>query len=278
MPEERLSPTQPYSTGMPSTRVPDPVERTMWGLSPIDQLWCRLQFRRMPYEGPFTPIQVRKTLMTPGTTGANSWGSAAVDKDRGLLVTNAMHMAGWVRLIPRDEANRLGLRAGEEKSALGHGTSTPAQAGLRYAAAYGQFISPLGVPCTEPPFGTMNAIDLDTGKLVWSKPLGLASESGPWGLRSRLPLTIGTPNTGGAIVTRGSLTFVGASQDGRLRAFETATGREVWAWKLPTGAMATPSTYWSDASGRQFVVIAVSGHRYINSPPADYVMAFALPR
>lgn len=279
VPEEKpLSPTQPFSLAMPSTRVPDPVERTMWGITTIDQLWCRLQFRKMRYDGPFTPPGTQMTIMSPGTTGANSWGSIAVDKDRGLIVTNAMHLAGTIRLIPRKEADAAGVRPGQTHGAGGHLATAVAQAGLPYAAdVKAAFLSPLGVPCTQPPFGTMNAIDLNTGKLVWSKPLGIASESGPWGLRSHMPFTIGTPNIGGPVATRGGLTFVGATQDRMFRAFETATGKELWRHRLPTGAMATPTTYWSDRSGRQFVVIAVSGHKYITSPPGDYIIAFALP-
>jgi quinoprotein glucose dehydrogenase len=133
------------------------------------------------------------------------------------------------------------------------------------------------VPCTEPPFGSLSAIDLNTGKLVWTKPFGLADQSGPWGFRSFLPLTIGTPNTGGTIVTRGGISFIGASQDGRFRAFETATGKELWSYRLPAAAMSTPSTYLSEKSGRQFVVVPAAGHAYIPSPSGDYVIAFSLP-
>lgn len=280
VPEEKpLSPTQPFSLALPSTRIPDPVERTMWGITALDQLWCRLAFRQMRYDGPFTPPGTQMTMMTPGTTGANSWGGIAIDKDRGLVVTNAMHLAGTIRLIPRKEADAQGVRPGQTHGAGGHLATAVAQAGLPYAAdVKGAFLSPLGVPCTQPPFGTMNAIDLDTGRLVWSKPLGIASESGPWGLRSGLPFAIGTPNIGGPVATRGGLTFVGATQDRMLRALETATGREMWRYRLPTGAMATPSSYWSEKSGRQFVVIAASGHKYIISPPGDYLIAFALPK
>lgn len=285
VPGERLSRTQPFSTGMPSTRGPDPVERTMWGITPIDQLWCRLRFKQSRFDGPLTPIGTNTTLLNPSVNGANSWGSVTIDKDRGLMITTGQHLVSWSRLIPRKIADQMGLKPGQFTSDTGHGGVAMgggyafAQQGLPYAVAYSQvFQSPLEVPCTEPPFGTMNAIDLNSGKLVWTKPFGLASESGPLGIASHIPLTIGTPHTGGAISTRGGLTFVGASQDRRLRAYESATGRELWSYKLPTGAMATPSTYYSAKSGRQFIVIAVSGHAYIKSPPGDYVIAFALAK
>jgi quinoprotein glucose dehydrogenase len=279
LPGEKLSPTQPFSLAMPSTRIPTLVERTMWGISPLDQLWCRLEFRKMRYEGPYTPFGLGWTLMTPSTTGANNWGGIAVDKDRNLLIANAMHLAGRIRMIPRKQADAEGIKPGQTTGADGHITNVSAQMGLPYAAQpEAAWMSPLGIPCTQPPFGTMNAIDLSSGKLVWSKPLGVASESGPWGLRSGLPLTIGTPNIGGPVATRGGVTFMAGTQDRMIRAFDSATGKEVWSYRLPTGAMATPSTYWSEKSGRQFVVIAVSGHKYIRSPAGDYIMAFALPK
>ncbi len=279
LPGEKLSPTQPFSLAMPSTRIPDLVERTLWGISPLDQLWCRLEFRKMRYDGPYTPLGTGWTLMTPSTTGANNWGGVAIDKDRGLLLANAMQLAGTIRMIPRKQADAEGIKPGQTTGPDGHITNVSAQTGLPYAAQpSAAWMSPLGIPCTQPPFGTMNAIDLASGKLVWSKPLGLASESGPWGMASHLPLTIGTPNIGGPVATRGGVTFIAGTQDRMIRAFDTATGKEVWRYRLPTGAMATPSTYWSDKSGRQFVVIAVSGHKYIRSPAGDYVMAFALPK
>ena len=182
-------------------------------------------------------------------------------------------------MIPRKEADAEGIKAGQTLGGDGHLTNVSAQMGLPYAAQpEAAWMSPLGIPCTQPPFGTMNAIDLSSGKLVWSKPLGIASESGPWGLRSGLPLTIGTPNIGGPVATRGGVTFMAGTQDRMIRAFDSATGKEVWSYRLPTGAMATPSTYWSEKSGRQFLVIAVSGHKYIRSPAGDYIMAFALPK
>jgi quinoprotein glucose dehydrogenase len=272
---------------MPSTRGPEPTERTMWGISPIDQLWCRVRFRKMQYFGPLTPFGTKPTLMNPGAVGANSWGSVAIDKDRGLMIMNSMHLVGWGQLITRKQADRIGLKLGlstvsgklGEGFEIGHEAGAFPQAGTAYGAFYAEaFRSPLDVPCSEPPFGSMSAVDLNTGKLVWTKPFGLADKSGPWGLKSFLPLTIGTPNTGGTIATRGGVSFVGAAQDARFRAFETATGKQLWSHQLPAGAMSTPSTYISARSGRQFVVVAASGHAYIKAPPGDYVVAFALPR
>jgi quinoprotein glucose dehydrogenase len=277
-PGERLSPTQPFSTGMPATGGPDPDERTMWGLTPFDQLWCRIAMREVHFGGQFTAIGLNApTLVNPSVNGANNWGSIAVDRDRHLMIVPGMRLATWARLISREEAIRRG--ANRPMGANAHMTyGLNPQLYLPYAIEMRPFVSPLGVPCTSPPYGTLSAVDLATGKLVWTRRLGTATRSGPLGISSHLPFAIGTPLAGGAIATRGGLTFIGASQDRMLRAFETATGREVWSAALPTAGMATPSTYWSDKSGRQFVVIAAGGHKYIESPPGDYIVAFALPK
>jgi glucose dehydrogenase len=141
----------------------------------------------------------------------------------------------------------------------------------------GMFMSPLFVPCNKPPHGKLNAFDLTTGKLLWSKALGTARDSGPMGMRSRLPFTIGTVTIGGAITTQSGLTFIAATQDRMLRAFNTATGEELWHADLPSGGQATPMTYMSD-NGRQYVVISSGGGGGAQSTLDDYVVAFALPQ
>jgi quinoprotein glucose dehydrogenase len=89
---------------------------------------------------------------------------------------------------------------------------------------------------------------------------------------------MGVPNIGGAVATRGGVFFIGSSQDKYLRAYETATGRELWRTRLPAGGQATPMAYWSNGSGREFVLIAAGGHGGLLTTPGDYIMAYALPK
>jgi quinoprotein glucose dehydrogenase len=125
--------------------------------------------------------------------------------------------------------------------------------------------------CQQPPWGRLSAIDAQTGKIAWSVPLGVTDEL-PKGKR----LT-GRPNIGGPISTASGLTFIGASDDGRFRAFESATGKMLWEYKLPAAAHATPSTY-RGKDGRQYVVVTATGGSFLDSPlTSDVVMAFALP-
>jgi quinoprotein glucose dehydrogenase len=134
---------------------------------------------------------------------------------------------------------------------------------------YNRWLDPDGYPAIKPPWGTLNAIDLNTGEYLWRVPLGEYPELAARGV----PKT-GTENYGGPLVTGGGVIFIGASKDENFRAFDRATGRELWRFKLPAGGYATPATY--EAGGRQFVVIACGGGK-MGTKSGDAYIAFALP-
>jgi quinoprotein glucose dehydrogenase len=279
-PGERLAPTQPYSDGMPSFRGADLVEADMWGLTPLDELWCRLRFREARYDGPATPPGLTSSVQMPGDAGGSEWGGVAVDLSRRIVVVNSNNLPFYVRLMPRAAADKLGLKPFAAADVADPNlevriAAQPPQLGTPFAVLTLPFVSPLYVPCTRPPFGRLSAVDLDTGKLLWSQPLGTAQNVGPLGIASHLPFVIGTINFGGSVVTGGGLTFIAASTDEHLRAFETATGRLLWEAPLAAGGHASPMTYM--AGGRQFVVAAAGGNRFAGSPEGDYIVAYALP-
>ena len=277
VPGERTSPTQPYSVGMPNFAGPQLTEKMMWGLTPIDQAWCRVMFQKSRVLGDMAPPRLGKyTIVSPGYQGGSDWGGVSIDTRRDILIGNANRMAMRVMLIPRAEADKLGLKPMGSKG-QGDPGGKSAMAGTPYAIDLAPFLSPLGVPCQQPPFGTISAIDLKTRKMLWSKPFGTARDSGPFGLPSFLPFTMGVPNTGGSVVTASGLSFIAATQERAFRAFNTRTGQELWKARLPAGGQATPMTYLS-RSGRQIVVLAVGGHKAIEAKSGDYVIAYALPR
>jgi membrane-bound PQQ-dependent dehydrogenase (glucose/quinate/shikimate family) len=272
VPGEWTSPTQPFTTGFPSFAGPKLREQDMWGLTPLDELWCRIRFKKARYEGPFTPTEsTRNTLFFPGTAGGIDWGSVSVDTERGLVAVNALRFANFGRLLPRQEAPAV--------AGGGGGIATFPMAGTPYVFQQTLFMSPLHVPCMPPPYGSIAVLNLNTRKLLWSKSLGTAAGSGPFNIPSRLPIRMGVPNMGGSIVTAGGLVFIAAAQDRMLRAYDIGSGRELWRAQLPAVAAATPMSYVSSTTGRQYVVVAAGGHYGIPGPPiAGSVIAFALPR
>jgi quinoprotein glucose dehydrogenase len=146
------------------------------------------------------------------------------------------------------------------------------QAGTPYGLRRELLASPLGLPCTAPPWGSLAAVDLRRNAIRWQVVLGSTRDRTPWFVPAR---TIGMPNLGGPIVTAGGLVFVAAATDNYLRAFDVETGSELWKGRLPAGGQATPMTY--ESHGRQFVVIAAGGHGALETDKGDYVVAFALP-
>jgi quinoprotein glucose dehydrogenase len=132
-----------------------------------------------------------------------------------------------------------------------------------------RFFDPNGYPAVKPPWGTLNAIDLNTGEYLWRVPLGEFPEL----TKKGVPIT-GTENYGGPIVTAGGLVFIAATKDERIRAFDKKTGKVLWEFQLPAGGFATPITY--QVNGKQYVVIAAGGVKNGHKPGGSYI-AFALP-
>lgn len=277
-PDQR-APTQPFST-YHSLRKPDLTEAQLWGMSPIDQMICRIQFRLASYNGVFTPpTSDRHSIEYPGYNGGSDWGGIAMDPQRGVLIANYNDMPNYNRLIPRAEAEKLGWAPrNQARGKIGgaEGAGDP-QAGAPYAINVnaGWRLPVTGLLCKEPPYGGIRAIDLKTGKTLWDRPLGEARTNGPFGIPSMLPITIGTPNNGGSVVTAGGLIFIAATTDNLIRAVDIKTGKTLWTDKLPAGGQATPMTY--EVNGKQYLVIVAGGHHFMETPAGDAVIAYALP-
>lgn len=274
VPGEPVSASQPFSA-LPSVRGPDLTESSMWGLTALDQLWCRIEFRKSRYSGIFTPPGLTQSINFPGFLGGTNWGGGSFDSATGRIVFNLSHVPVRVQLLPRAEADRRGIGPASPETAPS-GTEF-AQKGTPYAAVVRPFLSPLGIPCNEPPFGRIVSMDLNARKLAWDTVLGTTRDSGPFGMESHVPLRTGMPNTGGSIATAGRLVFIGAAQDRTFRAFDIDTGRMLWSHRLPAGGQAVPMTYISPKTGKQFVVIAAGGNRLIASKLGNSIVAFSLP-
>ena len=273
-----LSPTQPFSA-YHTLAFPTLTEADMWGMTPLDQLWCRIQFRQSSYQGMYTPPTTDKYwIQYPGYNGGNDWGSIAIDAERGLIIANYNNMPNHNRLVPREEADAAGLAPIYESE--GQGETALGEAGPQIGAPYAIDVNAgwrmfTGLLCKQPPYGGIRAIDLATGETVWDRPFGQALNNGPFGIPSMLPIDIGTPNNGGPVVTAGGLIFVAATTDNLIHAIDVETGKTLWTDKLPGGGQTTPIVYEQD--GRQFVVIAPGGHHFMETPVSDAVIAYALP-
>jgi quinoprotein glucose dehydrogenase len=262
-------------------KQPDLKESDMWGMSPIDQMVCRIQFRQADYRGEFTPPRAdRHTVQYPGYNGGSDWGGISVDPVRGVIVANYNDMPNYLKLVPRAQANKLGIKP---RFASGGGAPTnahsiDAQWGVPYAINVdaGWRLKFTKLMCKRPPYGGIRAIDIASGKTIWDRPFGTARRNGPFNLPTLLPFTIGTPNNGGAVTTASGLVFIAAATDDLIRAIDLRTGKTLWSAPLPAGGQATPIVYQQD--GREYLVIFAGGHHFMETPMGDSVVAYALPR
>lgn len=263
VPGETPAATQPFPATPTLVSQAAVTPQDAWGLTFYDRGRCRDLIGKYRSEGIFTPPSLQGTILSPSFVGGVNWGSLAFDSERQLVIAAVNHMPMVVTLVPRDQLDTM--RKAHPDSEFGR------QAGTPYAMRREPLFSPLGLPCTSPPWGTLAAVDLRRNAIRWQVMLGSTRDVTPWFVPSR---TIGMPNMGGPMVTAAGLAFVGAAADNYLRAFDVETGRELWQGRLPAGGQATPMSY--EVNGRQFVVIAAGGHGGLGTKRGDYVVAFAL--
>ncbi|HLA74250.1 MAG TPA: pyrroloquinoline quinone-dependent dehydrogenase [Steroidobacteraceae bacterium] len=270
VPGEETSPTQPLSSLSVNFKTLTPGD--IWGATPEDRAECAARFATLRYDGPFTPPSERGSVMLPSNIGGAHWGGIAYDSGRGIVVVPNNQLAAVVTLIPRAKWKEMkekltsGERVGKEFTDMN---------GTPYVMQRETWLSSRRSPCTAPPFGSLTAFSLKTGKTLWNVPLGTGEGLDKLGLPP-LPEGTGMVNLGGPITTAGGLIFIGATLDAYVRAFDVGTGRELWKFRLPAGGKATPMTYLG-ADGRQYVVISAGGDGKVWGK-ADSVMAFALPK
>ena len=266
VPGELASPTQPFPATPALVSHAAVTPQDAWGLTVIDRAKCRDLISKYRSEGLFTPPSLQGTILSPSFAGGVNWGSLAFDPQRQLIFAAVNHVPMVATLVPRDQLKAMRDSGKYPDSDFAQQTGTP------YGLRREMLASPLGLPCTAPPWGSLAAVDLRRNAILWQVVLGSTRDRTPWFVPSR---TIGMPNMGGPLVTAGGLVFIGAATDNYLRAFDVETGRELWKGRLPAGGQATPMSY--EIGGRQYVVIAAGGHGKLKTKRGDYVIAFALP-
>jgi quinoprotein glucose dehydrogenase len=236
-----------------------------WGFTPIDEADCREKITAHRSEGIFTPPSLEGSIQYPGSAGGMNWGGVSIDPVRGILYANQTRAAAVVQLIPRAEFDRLDPAASQYPNEL------YPMAGSPYGVKRSPLLSSFGAPCTPPPWGTLTAVDLRTGSVLWESTLGTTRDQAPFPIW----LSLGAPNLGGSIATASGLVFIAATTDKFFRAFDARSGEEIWSRRIPYTANSTPLSYRLHSAGRQFVVLAAGGHGW--SEPGDALIAYALP-
>ncbi|MBD8804706.1 membrane-bound PQQ-dependent dehydrogenase, glucose/quinate/shikimate family [Pseudomonas syringae] len=268
---ERFAATQPVSR---LNFIPPPLtEKSMWGVTPFDQMACRTTFNTLRYDGnPWTPATESGSLIYPGNIGVFNWGSVAVDPDRQILVATPVRLAYIYNLIKRpeqDQEKRLFTKDGKPYWNENFNGD--------YAIRISRLASGLGIPCTAPPWGSMVGVDLNTGKTEWKRRVGTTKNLKTSFMEDRFPVgfPMGMVAHGGPLVTAGGVVFHGATADNFIRAYDVNTGEVLWQYELPAGGQATPSTY-TGSDGKQYVIISAGGHGSLGTTLGDSVIAFRL--
>ena len=267
IPGEFSSATQPFPL-KPRALIDATLNPTedAFGFLGFDQSACEKRLQGLRSQGLFTPLGFDKSYMFPGSLGGANWGGAAFWPEQNILVLNLNTAPFEGRLI------EIGSEEGGDHM-VAHGKEMRVtMQGSPYIIATDTVTSPLGAPCTKPPWGKLVGIDMSQGEVLWETTLGSIHDMAPFPVP--FELDYGTPNLGGAIATAGGVTFIAATMDKRFRAFDTRTGKKLWTAKLPVDAATVAMTY--SIKGKQYVVIAAGGHKMFARGTGDYIIAYSL--
>jgi quinoprotein glucose dehydrogenase len=225
---------------------------------------CSRWKARIRDEGRYTPPSVRGSISWPATIGGVEWGGGAVDPTTATYVVNADQVPQVYTLVPRADADK------KYGNALRAKDGYAAQQGSAYGFKLENFLNMWGMPCWEPPYGTLSSYDLNSGKLNWKKPFGQVQK---WGFY--MPESWGSVTIGAPVITKSGLIFIGASMDSRVRAIDLKSGNVLWKAIVDAPAVAQPAVY--TYKGKQYVVFAAGGNGILTPRLSDQLVAFALP-
>lgn len=262
---EVLSPTQPFPT-KPAPLLDQSKKPEIWKLADIvgggqcSRLWDNLT-----YKGMYTPPTTKGegTLTYPDSAGGVQWGGVAFDPQKQIAIVNTSHIVQYVKLYSREDYDNADKDSGNES---GFAPQEGAPYGMRLLVASNW----LGMPCWQPPFGEIVALDMHTGDVKWRRPVGASQQYGFF-----MPESWGSPTIGGPAVTAGGVIFIGASMDAKVRAYSVESGEELWSDQAEAPAVANPSVY--EYKGRQYVAFVAGGNTILKDQVGDQVVVYALP-
>ena len=222
------------------------------------------------YDGPFTPPSERGSLILPANVGGAHWGGVSYDPTRQIVVVPTNRIAAVITLIPRAAFQ---APSGEKDRHERIGTEYAGMHGTPYVLKRETFLGPSNVPCTPPPFGALVGVSMETGRMLWTTPLGTVEGLERFGMKAP-PGVRGMFNLGGAITTAAGLTFIAASPDAYIRAFDTRTGRG--SGRQASGRRKGDPDDLSRSRRTPVSGIAAGGDGQLFGR-ADEIVAFALP-
>ena len=263
---EVYSKTQPFPT-KPAPLLDQAQKPEVWG--PADAVSfgaCSRLWDDLSYQGMYTPPTTKGAgvLAYPDSAGGVQWGGVAFNPVSQTAVVNTSHITQSIELYARDAYDKVAQEGGNE----GGGFSP--QKGAPYGMQLKNALNWLGMPCWEPPFGELVALDMHTGDVKWRRPIGASQKYGFF-----MPESWGSPTIGGPAVTAGGVIFIGASMDAKLRAYSLETGEELWEDQAMAPAVANPAVY--EYQGREYVAFAVGGNSILKDQVGDQVAVYALP-
>jgi quinoprotein glucose dehydrogenase len=270
VPLERTSKTQPFPLKPPPLSRMTMTAADVATVTPELEAACKALLDGVQLGGPYLPVSYKRLrVQFPGNHGGVNWGGTSFNPELGYLFVSTSELGQLSGLKDRD-ANAAGpaQAAGQGNRVHPDGPYDGVPGGGRFSS---RDFGPQQLPCQQPPWGQLTAVNVNTGEFAWRVPLGV-TDSLPPGKQNT-----GRPGNGGSIATAGGLVFIGATDDSRFRAFDARTGKELWTVKLGGAAHATPSTYLG-RDGTQYVAITSTGGGFFDAPLTDdSITAFALP-
>ena len=267
VPGEEASKTQPFPVKLPLLGLRKVIPEDAWGPTPEFLQKAKDRISKHINEGIFTPPGFQGSIITPSNVGGMNWSGASFDPGRNILVANINRIAALITLFPKTDNTQRSVSTALPRAEVAPQEGTPYIMSREYLFTIedGRFLMQ-----TKPPWGTLAAIDMQSGQLKWEVPLGFMMDT----LKYPDAKTWGSINLGGAITTGGGIVFIASSMDNFFRAFNINNGEVLWQAMLPAGGQATPMTY--EWKGKQYVVIAAGGHGKLGTRLGDYLVAFTL--
>ncbi|NNC24164.1 pyrroloquinoline quinone-dependent dehydrogenase [Salinisphaera sp. USBA-960] len=263
---DKLSPTQPFPT-KPKPLLDQSEKPNIWKLADaVSGGQCSRLWDKLEYRGMYTPPTTKGegAMAFPDSAGGVQWGGVAFNPATQTAYVNTSRLVQYIKLYKREAYDKADSGSGNES---GFSPQKGSPYGMRLKVARNW----LGMPCWEPPYGELVALDMHTGDVKWRRPVGASQQYGFF-----MPESWGSPTIGGPATTAGGVVFIGASMDSKVRAYSAKTGKELWSDQTEAPVVANPTVY--KYKGREYVAFVSGGNTILKDQVGDQVVVYALPK